>query len=179
MIQRTQIASLRLFGPLIDAVVVACTYLMAMGARSAFRHWWPYDLIPGEVEVIQPLSSELHTDLLVLVVPVWVFFLHQQRTYDLPRQNRTDLLFIKIVRAIIMATLALLSLFFVLGLSEGISRSLIVAFAALSCVSENCFELHRLSSQCLFRVSFTFFFVLFQVPGGAGWCVDGSFVDSV
>ena len=135
MIQRTQIASLRLFGPLIDAIVVGATFLLAMGVRSAFRRWWPYDLIPGEVETIQPLAAEMHIDLLVLVIPVWVFFLGQQQTYDLPRQNRTDLLFIKIVRAVAISTLALLALFFVLGLSEGISRSLIVAFAAMSCVT--------------------------------------------
>ena len=120
MIQRTQIASLKLFGPLFDCVVVALTYLLAMGVRDSFRKWWPYDLIPGEVEVFNPLASDLHIDLLVLVVPVWVFFLHQERTYDLPRQNRTDLLFLKIVRAITMATFTLLALFFVLGLSEGV-----------------------------------------------------------
>ena len=135
MTQRTQIASLRLFGPLTDALVVAATYLGAMSLRSAFRLWWPYDLIPGETEVLNPLASELHMDLLILVVPVWVFFLNQQRTYDLPRQNRTDLLFIKIIRAVVLATTALLALFFVLGLSDGISRSLIIAFAALSCIT--------------------------------------------
>jgi exopolysaccharide biosynthesis polyprenyl glycosylphosphotransferase len=135
VIQRTQIASLRLFGPLIDAIVVAATYLLAMGVRSAFRIWWPYDLIPGQSETIQPLAADLHFDLLVLVIPIWVFFLRQQATYDLPRKNRTDLLFLRIVRAVTLATLALLATFFILGLSEGISRSLIVAFATLSCLT--------------------------------------------
>ena len=135
MIQRTQIASLRLFGPLIDAVVVAGTYLLAMGIRSSFRVWWPYDLIPGQTETIQPLAADLHFDLLVLVIPIWVFFLRHQDTYDLPRQNRTDLLFLRIVRAVALSTLALLAMFFILGLSDGISRSLIVAFAALSCLT--------------------------------------------
>ena len=37
--------------------------------------------------------------------------------------------------AVVLATTALLALFFVLGLSEGISRSLIIAFAALSCIT--------------------------------------------
>ena len=37
MIQRTQIASLKLFGPLFDCVVVVLTYLLAMGVRDSFR----------------------------------------------------------------------------------------------------------------------------------------------
>jgi len=146
VIQRTQMASLRLFGPIIDAIVIALTYLAAMGMRSAFRYWWPYDLIPDGQETIQPLKDELemsglidqvridHIDLLVLVIPIWVLFLRYQRTYDLPRQNRTDLLFLKIVRAVTMATMSLLALFFVLGLSD-ISRFLIVSFAGFSCLT--------------------------------------------
>jgi len=129
---RRNIASLRIFGPIIDAIVVGLTYLSAIAGREAFRKAWPYDIIPSTGETLQPLSEQTHIELLVIIIPVWCFFLWTQNTYELPRANRTDLLFIRVVRSIAISTVALLALLFALGLTVGVSRSLIVFFAALS-----------------------------------------------
>jgi exopolysaccharide biosynthesis polyprenyl glycosylphosphotransferase len=129
---RRNIASLRIFGPIIDAIVVGLTFLSAIKGREAFRRLWPYDLIPSVGETLQPLSEQTHIELLVIIIPVWCFFLWNQNTYELPRANRTDLLFIRIVRSSAISTVALLALLFALGLTVGVSRSLIVFFAALS-----------------------------------------------
>lgn len=132
MDNRRNIASLRIFGPIIDAIVVGLTYLSAIAGREAFRKAWPYDIIPSTGETLQPLSEQTHIELLVIIIPVWCFFLWTQNTYELPRANRTDLLFIRVVRSIAISTVALLALLFALGLTVGVSRSLIVFFAALS-----------------------------------------------
>ena len=129
---RRNIASLRVVGPFVDAIVIAVTFVMAMGGRELFRQIWPYDVIPTAGETLQPLSQTLHLQLLVIIVPVWLFFLRRHRTYEIPRANRTDLLFLRIIHAVAVATVALLALLFTLGLTEGVSRSLVLFFAALS-----------------------------------------------
>lgn len=135
MDNRRNIASLRIFGPIIDAIVVGLTFFTAIVGRESFRSIWPYDIIPSAGETLQPLSQQTHIELLVIIIPVWCFFLWTQNTYELPRANRTDLLFIRIVRSTAMSTVALLALLFALGLTVGISRSLIIFFAGLSALT--------------------------------------------
>ncbi len=130
--QRTQIAALKLLTRALDAVVLIGTYLLAMQARIEVRRWWTFDLIPSGEPILQPLAQSLHLELLVIVVPVWLIYLHRMGTYEDYRQTRTDLLLFRIGRAVGMATLVLLALLFVLQLAAGISRTFLAFFALTS-----------------------------------------------
>lgn len=133
--QRTQVAALRMFTRVLDAGVLVLTYLLVMRARILVRRYWTLDLIPSSEPILRPLAETLHLELLVVVVPIWLFCLHRYKTYDDYRQTRTDLLFFRIARAVGMATLGLLSALFLLQLAGDVSRTMLVGFAVTSMVT--------------------------------------------
>ncbi len=130
--QRTQVAALRFFTRVLDAVVLVVTYLLVMRARILVRRYWTLDLIPSGEPILRPLAESLHLELLVVVVPIWLFCLHRYKTYDDYRHTRTDLLFFRIARAVGMATLGLLSALFLLQLAGDVSRTMLVGYALTS-----------------------------------------------
>jgi exopolysaccharide biosynthesis polyprenyl glycosylphosphotransferase len=130
--QRTQIAALKLVSRLLDVVVVTVTYLAVMRARILVRRYWTLDLIPSDEPILRPLAETLHLELLVVVVPIWLFCLHHYKTYDDYRHTRTDLLFFRIARAVGMATLGLMSALFLLQLAGDVSRTMLAGFALTS-----------------------------------------------
>ncbi len=130
--QRTQVAALKFFTRVLDALVLVTTYLFVMRARILIRRYWTLDLIPSPEPILRPLAETLHLELLVVVVPIWLFCLHRYKTYEDHRHTRTDLLFLRIIRAVGMATLGLLSVLFLLQLAGDVSRTMLVGYALTS-----------------------------------------------
>ncbi len=125
--QRTLLAEPRVFGPLVDLLVVAASWWATVHIRQWLRLWWPFDLIGGDSPVLQSLSMGPHLYLGFLVVPVWLLCLRVYRTYDDLRTVRKDLLAIRIARATLAATLLMAWGVFALQLDQ-VSRTLFVGF---------------------------------------------------
>ncbi len=118
----------------VDAAVVALTYVGVVYLRAWFGAFWPFDLLP-DAKVASRLSAPMHLQLTALVVVVWLLGLALARSYDEAPRRRRDLLAMRIARATIIATPLLIFLLFALQIDEWarVSRSVIVAFAA-ACV---------------------------------------------
>jgi exopolysaccharide biosynthesis polyprenyl glycosylphosphotransferase len=128
--QRVHAATLRWNLRAIDAVVIALTFVAVALTREAFGRWWPMDIVPG-APILQKVTLQNQLHLLVLVVPAWIAALQVTGAYDDDlRRIRRDLLFIRIVRAVVYATFGLLGLVFILSPSSATSRSLLVSFSS-------------------------------------------------
>lgn len=132
--QRIHTATLRWNLRLIDALVVAATFVGTAFVREAIRRMWTVDIVPGK-HVLHEVTLQNQLHLLLLVVPTWLVALHYSGAYEELRRIRRDLLFIKLVRAVIYATLVLLGVVFLLQPTTPTSRSLIVSFSALSALT--------------------------------------------
>jgi exopolysaccharide biosynthesis polyprenyl glycosylphosphotransferase len=128
--RRTQLAEPRVFGPLIDGIVIALTWWGTIHVRQGLRVWWPFDLIPGDVPVLHSLPIGPHLYLGFLVVPVWLLCLRVYATYDDLRTLRKDILAIRVARATLAATLLMAWGVFALQIDQA-SRTLFVLFPLL------------------------------------------------
>jgi len=120
----------RVYGPPLDAAVIATTWLGMVKLRTWVREWWSLDLIPGD-NILQHLVVAPHLYLAGLVVPVWLMSLWVNRTYDDLRQIPNQALLIRLIRATVMATLLLTWGIFALGMATA-SRTLLLAFPVAS-----------------------------------------------
>jgi exopolysaccharide biosynthesis polyprenyl glycosylphosphotransferase len=68
-------------------------------------------------------------------VPIWLLSLHVGGAYDDLRRVRTDVLFLRVLRAVGMAVLVLLAVLFVLPPSNPTSRTFLLSFAGISTVA--------------------------------------------
>jgi len=113
----------------VDAVVVAVTYVGTIYLRAQFGRFWPFDLFPGKT--VSRLSEPKHLQLTALVVAVWLVSLFITGSYEETLRQRKDQLADRIARATIIGTPLLMFMLFALQIEEWqrISRSLIIAFA--------------------------------------------------
>ncbi|MDP2306219.1 MAG: sugar transferase [Pseudomonadota bacterium] len=119
---------------LVDTAVIACTFVLTALLREWIRSFWKIDIIPGPA-VLQAVTLQNQLHLIVLIVPVWLLSLHVGGAYADLRRTRSDLLFIRLLRAVGMAVLLLLALLFIVQPALPPSRTFLVSFAAMSSVT--------------------------------------------
>lgn len=129
--QRIQAAALRWNLRLIDAAVVALTFVVAALVRESIGRIWTVDIVPGP-PILHAVTLQNQLHLILLILPTWMAALHYSGAYEDLRRIRRDLLFIKLVRAVLYASLVLLGLIFLLQPSTPTSRSLLLTFSLSS-----------------------------------------------
>ncbi|MFZ5478973.1 MAG: sugar transferase [Myxococcota bacterium] len=129
--QRVHTAAMRMSLRIVDAIVVVLSFVAVAAVRQAFGQYWTVDLLPGE-RVLQTVTLQNQLHLMVPILPAWLGSLHVAGCYDDLRRVRKDVLFIKLVRAVVYATLALLLLVFIFQPSTPTSRSLLLSFSAVT-----------------------------------------------
>lgn len=132
---RTETATaFKFWTAVVDAVVVALTYVGVVYLRSWFGVLWPFDLLP-DAKVASRLSAPMHLQLTALVVVVWLVGLTLAGSYEDAPRHRRGLQAYRVVRGTIIATPLLVFLLFALQIDDWarVSRSVIVAFAG-ACV---------------------------------------------
>ena len=129
--QRVHAATMRWSLRLVDTAVIAATFLATALFRQAIGLFWKIDIVPGP-QLLRPVTLQNQLHLIVLIVPVWLLSLHVGGVYADLRRTRSDLLFIRILRAVGMAVLLLLGLLFIVQPAVPPSRTFLVTFAAMS-----------------------------------------------
>lgn len=122
----------RFWVALMDAVIVAATYVAIVFLRAHLRSIWDLNLFPGP-RLINPVAAPMHYQLTALVVLVWVVSLHLARTYDELPQHRRIALANRLIRASAMATPLFIFLLFALQVEDwgALSRSVALIFAVV------------------------------------------------
>ncbi len=129
--QKVQAASLGWAARLIDALVVASTFVLVALLRQWAREFWSFDVIPGP-KVLSPVTVQSQVHLVFAVVPLWLFSLSQHRLYDDIRRIRSDLLLLRIVSAVAVAFALLLLVLFLFPPAAPTSRSFLLGFSVVS-----------------------------------------------
>lgn len=129
--QRVQAASVGWVARLIDALVVAVTFVAVALARQWAREFWSFDVLPGP-KVMSPVTVQSQFHLVFAVVPLWLFSLAQHRLYDDVRRIRSDLLLLRIASAVAAAFGLLLLVLFLFPPVAPASRSFLLLFSVVS-----------------------------------------------
>jgi exopolysaccharide biosynthesis polyprenyl glycosylphosphotransferase len=132
--QRIHAASLGWSARLLDATVVALTFVVVAYARQRAREIWSYDIVPGP-QLMAPVTVRSQFYLVFGVVPLWLFSLSQHRLYDDIRRIRPDVLLLRIGSAVAAAFGLLLLILFLFPPPTPTSRSFLLAFSAASVAS--------------------------------------------
>jgi exopolysaccharide biosynthesis polyprenyl glycosylphosphotransferase len=138
--QRLEAAALRWKLRLLDAGTVAATFVLASLGREALGRAWQVDLVPGE-RILAQVTLDNQWHLGVLALPAWIAALQAAGAYDDPQRTRSDLHFLRVLRAGVSATLLLLTVLFLLQPATPTSRSLLLGFSALA--TATCFLVRR------------------------------------
>lgn len=127
------VTAIRVWTGVLDAAIVAATWVSVVYLRVWIDRVWPLDLIPGR-SVLRAVPTSRHLDLTALIVVVWLLALNLARTYDDPPRRRKAALAQRLVRAVAMATPLLIFLMFALQIEEWAttSRSVVALFAVTS-----------------------------------------------
>ncbi|MFN7146529.1 MAG: sugar transferase [Myxococcota bacterium] len=131
--QKVHAAAMRWSLRLADTAVIVGTFLLTALLREAVGQYWKIDIVPGP-PLLQDVRLQNQLHLIVLIVPVWLFALHVGRAYDDLRRIRSDLLFLRVVRAVVMALLILLGLLFIVQPATPTSRSFLLGYAGISAI---------------------------------------------
>jgi exopolysaccharide biosynthesis polyprenyl glycosylphosphotransferase len=129
--QKVQAASVGWFARVIDAVVVAVTFLAVALLRQWAREFWSFDVVPGRA-IMAPVTVRSQFHLVFGVVPLWLFSLSQHRLYDDIRRIRADVLLLRIASAVAVAFALLLLVLFLFPPTVPTSRSFLLAFSIVS-----------------------------------------------
>jgi len=129
--QKVQAVSLGWTARLIDAAVVATTFILVAFLRQQAKEFWSFDMIPGE-PVLSPVTVQSQFHLVFGVVPLWLFSLSQHRLYDDIRRIRSDVLLLRIASAVAVAFALLLLVLFLFPPIVPTSRSFLLAFSVVS-----------------------------------------------
>lgn len=123
----------RFWTAVVDALVVAATYVGVVSLRAWIGAEWPFDIVPSS-KVASRLPTELHVRLTSIVVAVWLVGLYVAGTYGETPRRRRDLLLYQLTRATFIATPLLVFFLFALQVEEWarLSRSVVVAFVPAS-----------------------------------------------
>lgn len=125
-------ASQLIWARLMDAFVVAVSFLAVAFVREQLHEVWKVDLLPGPQPVFAPVTLESQLHLIVAIVPLWLVSLSVNATYTELRRVRPDVLFIRVTRAVAFALAALLGLLFVYPPATPTSRTFLLGFAITS-----------------------------------------------
>ena len=131
--QRVHAATLKWNLRLVDAVVVAATFLGVVLAREWLGSWWTVDIVPGP-RVLQKVTLQNQLHVLVLAVPLWLAALQYTGCYQDLRRIRADLTFIRVFQGVAVATAGLAVVEFLLQPTTPASRTTLFAFAGASIV---------------------------------------------
>lgn len=131
--QRVQAASVGWTARLVDALVVAVTFVAVALARQWVREFWSFDVLPGP-KVLAPVTVQSQFHMVFAVLPLWLFSLAQHRLYDDVRRIRADLLLLRIASAVGFAFALLLLVLFLFPPVAPASRSFLLLFSLLSIV---------------------------------------------
>jgi exopolysaccharide biosynthesis polyprenyl glycosylphosphotransferase len=129
--QRVHAATMRWSLRMIDSVVIVAAFVLTAWLRESVRDWWRVDILPGP-QLLQDVSLQNQLHLIVLILPVWLLSLHVGRAYDDLRRLRSDLLFLRVARAVVVAVLLLLGLLFIVQPTTPTSRTFLLGFGGLS-----------------------------------------------
>ena len=129
--QRVQDATQRWSLRIIDSVIILGTFVLNAWVRETLRDYWTIDILPGP-QLLHEVNLQNQLHLIVLILPVWLFSLHVGGAYNDLRRLRSDLLFIRVTRAVGMALLTLLGLLFIIQPATPTSRTFLLSFAVLS-----------------------------------------------
>jgi exopolysaccharide biosynthesis polyprenyl glycosylphosphotransferase len=127
---RERAVAFRLTAMASDTVAIAATFIAAAWGRAIFREVYTLDLIPS-LDVFRTTSVTRHMALVPVIVPLWIWSLHYHKCYDNLRRLRTDVLLIRIARAVAVALLVLVGGLYAVQ-AHGVSRTLLAGFAALT-----------------------------------------------
>jgi exopolysaccharide biosynthesis polyprenyl glycosylphosphotransferase len=138
--QRLEAAVLRWKLRVLDVVTVAGTFTGVALARETLGRVWQVDLVPGERILAQvTLANQWHLG--VLALPAWIAALQAAGAYEDVDRVRSDLHFLRVLRAGVSATLLLLTVLFLLQPATPTSRSLLLGFSAIA--TATCFLVRR------------------------------------
>ena len=126
----------RLYTGLADAFAVAATWLTVTELRSWFGRAWPFDFFP-DAKVLPNLYEPIHSRLTLAVVAVWMISLYFARAYEEATRRGNQALFLRLGKAVAIATPLLVFLLFTLQFDEWArtSRSVVGVFAVASVFS--------------------------------------------
>lgn len=129
--QKVQATSLGWTARVIDATVVAITFVAVAFLRQQARELWSYDVVPGP-QILAPVTVRSQFHLVFGVVPVWLLSLSQHRLYDDIRRIRHDVLLLRIASAVSVAFALMLLILFLFPPPVPTSRSFLLLFALTS-----------------------------------------------
>jgi FlaA1/EpsC-like NDP-sugar epimerase len=125
-------ATLRWTVRVLDALMLLVAFFGVLGLRELLGTVWDFDLVPGEEPVLQKVTLQNQLHLVVQVLPAWMLALHVTGAYADLRRLRSDVLFLRVGRAVVLAVGALLAFQFIVQPRVPTSRSLLLGFSALS-----------------------------------------------
>ncbi len=129
--QRVHAATMRWSLRMADTAVIVATFILTAWLREAVGAYWKIDIVPGP-PILQDVRLQNQLHLIVLIVPVWLLALHAGGAYNDLRRVRSDLLFLRVTRAVGMGLLVLLGLLFILQPATATSRTFLLSYAGLS-----------------------------------------------
>ncbi len=132
--QRMRAATMRWSLRTADTILIVVTFVLTAWLRESLGAHWSVDILPGP-PILQDVRLQNQLHLLLLIAPMWLLGLHVAGAYTELRRIRADLLFLRVVRAVVMGLLLLLGVLFVLQPATPTSRTFLLGFAALSTVA--------------------------------------------
>lgn len=129
--QRVRAATITWSLRVIDAVAIASSFVLTAWLRQSVGQFWKVDILPGP-PILQTVTLQNQMHLILLIVPIWLLSLHVGGTYEHLRRVRSDVLFLRVLRAVGMAVLVLLAVLFVLQPVNPTSRTFLLSFAGVS-----------------------------------------------
>jgi len=130
--QRERVAALRWTIRVVDALILLISFIVVAGLREQIGSIWVFDLVPGTTPVLQKVTLQNQLHLIVQVLPIWMLALHLTGAYEDLRRLRSDVLFLRLARAVGLAVGGLLALQFVVQPAIPTSRTFLLGFAVVS-----------------------------------------------
>lgn len=122
----------RRFYMLADTLAIGASFGFGYWARKAFRQFYDFDLLPGIwlFKGLSPLDS--YYWILLLIVPIWLFWLNIFGLYQPQRFNTQVGTFLAVLKATLAGTASLIVLLYAFQASTMAPRSLILLIPVLT-----------------------------------------------
>jgi exopolysaccharide biosynthesis polyprenyl glycosylphosphotransferase len=143
--QRLQAASIGWRLRVADAIIILVVFITTLAIRESVRLIWPYDFFAGP-PLLQEVNRQNQGQLIFFMLPIWMLCLHLGNAYQEIQRLRTDVLLIRIGRAVLTALGLLLAVIFILKPENPASRSFMLLFTGLSWLGLSGVRLLRIES---------------------------------
>jgi exopolysaccharide biosynthesis polyprenyl glycosylphosphotransferase len=115
----------------VDATVITTTFVITALIREKVPEFWRADIVPGP-RLLAPVTLASQFHLLTAIVPIWLWSLQVNGAYGDLRRIRSDVLLLRLARAVGAAVLVLLLALFLFDPIVPTSRSFVIGFAGTS-----------------------------------------------